>query len=354
MRPALLVCPTLLLAVACANSGSSAPTRGGDDSGGSGSSGASSSSGSTSSASGSSGGASGSSSSGGATSSGGNGSDASGGSSGGSSGGTDGGVLEGGGADGATAGDGGAVCSALPLCDGFEADTPGMQPSASRWTVVMGCNPIMQDTAVDGGLLVGVDNSQAHTGKNSLRVVGGDSCGYYVTNTTALSNAKLAGGPLYVRFYARFSGPPTPNHNGFLSMATGATGDAGGDHIRLGFQDQVIAWNAQNSDSTLPDMDPQGTTLSTTTSPNNWDCFEFSVDYKAGDIQFWLNGMPIQGLSFAASQTAVQGVDDQWARGGPKVPIAVTSFGIGWLGLNNQYTAWFDDIALGNARIGCQ
>jgi len=249
-------------------------------------------------------------------------------------------------------GEGGATCGSLPLCDGFESDTPGMQPNASRWTVNMGCNPNMQDTATDGGLLVGVDNTQSHTGKNSLRVVGGDSCGFYVVHTAALS--RLAGGPLYARFYARFSGPPTQNHNGFLSMSTAGTGDAGGDHVRLGFQDQVIAWNAQNSDSTLPDMDPQGTTLSTTTTPNNWDCLEFSVDNKAGDIQFWLNGNPIQGLSFAASQAPTQGVNDQWARGGPKVPIMVTSFGLGWLGLNNQYTAWFDDVALASSRIGCQ
>ena len=242
------------------------------------------------------------------------------------------------------------MCSALPLCDGFESDTPGMQPNPSRWSVTMGCNPNMQDTAADGGLLVGVDNSQSHTGKNSLRVIGGDSCGYYIVNTSAFSS--LANGPLYARFYARFSGPSTPNHNGFLSMAA-ATGDAGGDHIRLGFQDQVIAWNAQGSDSTLPDMDTQGTTLSTMTNPNNWDCIEFSVDYKVGDIQFWLNGTPIQGLSFAESQTPVQGVNDQWAKGGPKVPFKVTSFGLGWLALNNQYTVWFDDVALANSRIGC-
>jgi hypothetical protein len=248
--------------------------------------------------------------------------------------------------------DGGSACSSLPLCDGFESDTPGTAPSASLWTVIMGCNPNMQDTAADGGLLVGVDNTQSHTGKNSLRVVGGDSCGYYVVNASAFS--KLGGGPLYARFFARFSGAPTQNHNGFLSMTTSGAGDAGGDHIRLGFQDNVIAWNAQNSDSTLPDMDPQGTTLSSMTNPNSWDCIEFSVDYKTGDIQFWLNGTTVQGLSFASSQAATQGVNDQWARGGPKVPFAITSFGVGWLGLNNQYTVWFDDIALAGSRVGCQ
>jgi hypothetical protein len=32
------------------------------------------------------------------------------------------------------------------------------------------------------------------------------------------------------------------------------------------------------------------------------------------------------------------------------VPV---SFGLGWLGLNDQMTVWFDDVALANSRIGC-
>jgi hypothetical protein len=50
--------------------------------------------------------------------------------------------------------------------------------------------------------------------------------------------------------------------------------------------------------------------------------------------------------------TITQGVTDQWARGGPS-PAAPTDFGLGWLHLNEAMTVWFDDVALGNARIGC-
>ncbi len=239
------------------------------------------------------------------------------------------------------AGGGAASCGSLPLCDGFESDAPGAPPAG--WTVVMGCNPNTQDTAAPGGgLLVGVDASQHHGGSHALRVVGGDSCGYYAVNTAAFAGH---GPQVYARLWVLFSGSPTPNHNGFLSMAT-----QGGDHLRLGFQDQVIDWNAQTSDATLPDMDPQGTTLSAATQPMTWSCLEFHIDETSGHLEFWKDGQAVPGLGWDGTTT--QGVNDQWSRGGPN-PAVPTSLGLGWLGLNEQQTAWFDDVAVGSARIGC-
>jgi hypothetical protein len=249
--------------------------------------------------------------------------------------------------EGASNDDAGAGCASLPLCDDFDEDTPGTAPA--NWTVVMGCNPNTQDMPVEGGgLIVGVDSSEHHSGSSSVRVVGGDSCGYYFVNTSAFS---LLGSQLYARFWVMFSSGPTPGHNGFLTMGTG-----GGDHFRLGFQDSVVAWNAETSDSTLPDMDPQGTSLSVGTSMatwTSWNCIEFHIDEGTGNIDFWFNGSAttVAGLSYDGGVT--QGVNDQWSRGAPSPPVP-TSFGLGWLGLNNQETVWFDDFALSSSgRIGC-
>jgi hypothetical protein len=248
------------------------------------------------------------------------------------------------GGDGAA---GGTGCASLPLCDDFDEDTPGAPPA--NWTVVMGCNPNTQDTPVDGGgLLVGVDTSQHHSGTSSVRVVGGDSCGYYFVNTGAFPHL---GTQLYARFWVLFSSGPTQGHNGFLTMPTG-----GGDHFRLGFQDSVVDWNAETSDSTLPDMDPQGTSLSVGTGMATWtawNCMEFHLDEGTGDLEFWFNGSAaaVSGLSYDGG--VVQGVNDQWSRGAPSPPVP-TSFGLGWLGLNDQETVWFDDVALSSSgRIGC-
>lgn len=244
---------------------------------------------------------------------------------------------------------GGAGCGGLALCDDFDDDTPGTAPAS--WAVVMGCDPNTQDTAAEGGeLIVGVDSTEHHSGTNSVRIVGGDSCGYYVVNTSAF--ARLASSTqLYARFWVMFSDGPTQGHNGFLSMAT-----TGGDHFRLGFQDSVVAWNAQTSDATLPDMDPQGTSLSVGTGMatwTSWNCMEFHIDESTGAIDFWFNGsaQTVAGLTDDGGDT--QGVNDQWARGAPSPPVP-TNLGLGWLGLNNQETVWFDDVALASTgRIGC-
>jgi hypothetical protein len=254
-------------------------------------------------------------------------------------------------------------CSSLPLCDDFESDTAGMPPDPSLWTVLMGCNPNMMNTtaptAPGGGLYVEVDAAQSHSGKNSLRVVGGDSCGYYAINTSAFATL---GAQVYVRFWARFSGTPTQNHNGFASMYTGTATNflqnySNSTQLRLGFQGDVIAWNYSKSDATLPDIDPMGEATSAATPANDWSCIEFHLDQTTGDIEFWLQPnassaeASVAGLSY--SGTSTQGVNDQWHSGGPS-SLMLKSFGLGWLGLNDQYTAWYDDVALGNARIGCQ
>jgi hypothetical protein len=205
------------------------------------------------------------------------------------------------------------------------------------------------DTAADsGGLLVGVDSSQHHSGNNSARIVGGDSCGYYLTTTSPFSQL---GPQLYARFWVMFSSGPTQNHNGFLSMATAA-----GDHLRLGFQMNVVDWNAQMTDATLPDLGPQGVSESVGTSAatwTSWNCMEFHLYETTGDLEFWLNSSPttVAGLSY--NGTAVANVSDQWAAGAPS-PDVPTNLGLGWLGLNNQETVWFDDVALSaSQRIGC-
>jgi hypothetical protein len=231
----------------------------------------------------------------------------------------------------------------------------------------MGCNPQTMTNpggtpngpAPGGGILVGVDNAQSHSGSKSLRVVGGDSCGYYAINTSAFATL---GPQVYARLWTRFSGPSTQNHNGFLSMYSGSlTGVAqmysNNEQLRLGSQGGVIAWNARSTDATLPDIDSMGEAQSVAFMMNQWNCIEFHVDQTNGYIEFWFTpqgsstAMSIAGLSYAGTGTT--GVSDQWHTGGPK-SLTLKSLGLGWLQLNNNYTVWFDDVALANARIGCQ
>lgn len=234
-------------------------------------------------------------------------------------------------------------CAVAAFCDDFERGMPGSVPDPDRWTVLLGCNPnTVNRPASGGGLVVGVDEAQAHGGTRSLRVVGGDTCGYYAVSASAFQAAP--GPEVYVRFWARFSGAATQNHNGFLSIPTG------GDHLRLGFQNQVLSWNAQQSDATLPEMSPQGTALSRAPLADAWTCIEFHLSASNGHLELWLDGTSVAGLGYAGQDE--QGVTAQWSRGGFS-SFAPESLGLGWLGLNAQMTAWFDDVAVAGARIGC-
>lgn len=265
------------------------------------------------------------------------------------------------------------ACADLPLCDDFESDTAGMAPNAALWHMFLGCNPNSTNAPVSGGgLTIGIDNTVHHSGTNSLRVVGGDSCGYYAITTDAFASGKL-GQQVYARFYARFSGSggggdagaATQNHNGFLSMYSGTTkgtdstfytnyGTSGATsgQLRLGFQSGVADWNniINGKDATLPDLDPTGTAQSVSPGSDEWDCYEFHIDETTNDIEFWFNGTSVPGLSWNGTSTT--GVSDQWATSGPP-PLQLQSFGLGWLQLNTMETAWYDDVALAGSRIGC-
>jgi hypothetical protein len=248
--------------------------------------------------------------------------------------------------------------------DNFDEDTASMPPPAP-WTTVMGCNPYSSsnpygtkdtDTAAGGGYIIGIDSSQHHSGANSLRIVGGDSCGYYAVTTGAFTGGKL-GSQVYVRLWAMFSMSPTAGHNGFLSFADGT------NQLRMGFQGNVIDWNWYGSDTTLPDIDSQGEAQSIaapssatggqpTLAASTWACLEFHVDQTNGQVEFWFNGAQttVPGLTYTGTST--QGVNDQWGKAGP-TSLALTSLGLGYLQLNDMMTVWFDDVSLGNSRIGC-
>jgi hypothetical protein len=282
---------------------------------------------------------------------------------------------EGGAGDAATisSSEGGA-CTKLALSDGFETDTPGMPPNPALWHPYMGCNQanMADGPAPDGGLFIEVDNAQHFSGNNSLRVVEGDSCGYYAINTSAFSQL---GEQVYARFYGRFSGNmetpdsgmATQNHNGFLSMYSGSTlgsdsnffnvyntSTATSGQLRLGSQSDVLDWNNIITwhDATLPDLDPMGEMGSVNPAANQWNCFEFHIDQSTGHIEFWFNDASVTGLSWDGSN--VSGVNDQWYSMGPPTPLMLQSFGLGWLNLSVTETAWYDDVALASCRIGCE
>ena len=230
-------------------------------------------------------------------------------------------------------------CSALPLCDGFESAAVGGPPSPQLWT-------ISQPDCTGSGTLA-VDGSQAHSGKQSVRVDGGGGyCDHiFISNASVIATL---GPQVYTRLYVRVGAPLGAGHVSFLAMKD--TADMGGD-VRMGGQDMVLMYNRQSDDATLPVLSPTGTGESVALTANTWTCIESHFDETAGTIDTWVDGKEVAGL--VENGTPTPDVSTQWlSQAGWKRSVSVLR--MGWESYSGQtMTLWFDDVALAAQRIGC-
>jgi hypothetical protein len=234
---------------------------------------------------------------------------------------------------------GAASCSALPLCDGFESVAAGGPPSAALWS-------ISQPDCTGAGTLA-VDASQAHSGKQSVKVDGGGGyCDHiFISNASVIS---ALGPQVYTRVFVRLGTPLGAGHVTFLAMKDSA--DKGGD-VRMGGQDMILMYNRQSDDATLPVMSPTGTGMSIPIAANTWTCIESHFDETAGTIDTWVDGKEIAGLVENGTPTA--DVSTQWLSQAGWKPV-LSDFRLGWESYSGQtMTLWFDDVALAAHRIGC-
>lgn len=226
-----------------------------------------------------------------------------------------------------------AGCADAPVCDDFEQQTGGAP--AGRWTVgAANCQ---------GTGTVTVDTAVAHSGTRSVRVAGGG--GY--CNHAFFGTSVPGSGVLYGRFWVRHTTPLPAGHVTFLALRD--TADGGRD-LRAGGQNRALQWNRESDDATLPAQSPAGVAQSVPLATGTWSCFEFAIDGAAGQLRTWLGGTEVPGLVVDGVPTP--DVDQQWlARAWHP---AVTDLRLGWESYGSDAdTLWFDDVALGAARIGC-
>ncbi|KAK4107774.1 carbohydrate-binding module family 1 protein, partial [Canariomyces notabilis] len=203
--------------------------------------------------------------------------------------------------------------------------------------------PIYAPDCSQGGKVT-LDSTTAHSGKNSIRVDGaGGYCGHIFFGTTKVPSS----GGFYVRAYVKASKALTSSHVTFITMPDPAQGT--NKHLRIGGQNQILMYNRESDDATLPDLSPQGVSSSAALPTGSWECFEYHVGGD-GTIETWLNGQAIAGL------TAGPGISNpnaaQWTRSSivPK-PSAVY---FGWESYGGDAnTFWYDDIVISSTRVGC-
>ncbi|KAJ3029793.1 hypothetical protein HDV00_009434 [Rhizophlyctis rosea] len=214
-----------------------------------------------------------------------------------------------------------SLVSAATISTDFEGGIP------SGWSTVVSSS---------GGSAV-LDSSKAHSGSNSIKVTSsGGYANHVFFGLSDISSVK-AGGDIYGRYWANFQTALTQDHVTFMSMD-----DPVATNLRMGGQFGVVDWNRASDDSIMPDGSPQSIAASTAITAGKWTCFEFHLSPSTGQIETWIDGAAISGLTTPQS------------RWGSSYKPNPSSWGLGWESYGSgANTIWYDDLALSNSRIGC-
>jgi len=232
---------------------------------------------------------------------------------------------------GPAAGAGGAIGSCLPsylLCEDFEATAVGTTPTG--WTA-HGMATVAED--------------QANRSKHSLKVSPSNNGERRIYHDTALLGAQHWG-----RVYYRVQLPvPDPFVHSTLVAFMGKGPTVGDAEFR--FVDTVK--NAKNNGGKhqfLYNVQPQGAEFGTGTSydwtfEDKWHCAEWHVDSSDQSFSFYFEGKQAISFSKGAGNYA-----------GSELPSKFSQVRIGWNNYQSAppgFSAWIDDFALAEQRIGC-
>ena len=228
-------------------------------------------------------------------------------------------------------------CADLLACQGFEGLAPGTQDIPGWAIVAPNCS---------GEGRIAIEDDRPHTGARLMHVTGpGGYCNHVFLALDA--PLALAGAPLHVRFYMRVARPLGFGHITFLAMHDAQTER----DLRMGGQSEILMWNREIDDATLPELSPTGIDLSFAPEPNRWHCVEFMVDGPAGGLQTWVDGALVEGLVVDAEPTP--DVDRQWHRRDDWHP-RLQDLRLGWESYGGDPAdVYFDDIAVATHPIGC-
>ena len=137
----------------------------------------------------------------------------------------------------------------------------------------------------------------------------------------------------------------TGNHATFITMPDTTTGK----HLRIGGQSQILMYNRESDDATLPDLSPQGIAASSPLPAGAFQCFEYHLG-PDGTIETWLNGNAVAGLQ-AGPNAGANAYNKQW---GTAYKPKVTGVYFGWESYGGDVnTMWYDDVAVSGTRVGC-
>lgn len=222
-------------------------------------------------------------------------------------------------------------CGSAVRCDGFEG-------TQANWAVTY--------PDCSGAGRAAFDTAVAHGGSTSLRVDGAAGyCNHVFVRNTALLSA--AGSAMFVRYWVRHTTALPAAHVTTVALQDAADGNR---DLRFGGQNGALQWNRASDDATLPEQSPAGVALSTPLPVGSWQCVEFKVDGTNGTMETWLNGTSVPGL--VEDGVPTHDIDSQWLNRTWRPRL--TDLRLGWESYGEGAdTLWYDDVAVGTARVGC-
>jgi hypothetical protein len=230
-------------------------------------------------------------------------------------------------------------CSTALLCEDFEAYPAGQGP-AGPWTV---------DTAQAS---VVIDETRAVSGARSVRITTEDGEGTYRRAFMSVTGAPvfpLDGNVMYGRMMIWLTAAP----EGSVHW-TNIQGE--GDVEGMGFRG-LSRYGGQHDGRLMANYETSGISTdcwqhSDTTIPvGQWACFEWRFNGPNDEMNFWLDGAPLDDLTVIGMGEGCGGND----AGGYWYSPIYDTLRLGW----EHYQAtsgkelWIDDVAVDVERIGC-
>jgi hypothetical protein len=222
------------------------------------------------------------------------------------------------------------------FCSGFEEQT-GTSLSGVWKSTAPNCS---------GDGTASIDTATVHSGQRALRIrSGGGVCNHIFA--TPSFDLKPLSASLWVRLYVRFESAFKDDHVTFLALHD----EVSQKDLRMGGQKQIFMWNRERDDATLPELSPNGVSMSVSPKVGTWHCVEFHLQGDKGMLDTYVDGTLVPGLVVDGTET--HDIDGQWLRPGP-FTARVTDLRLGWESYGSQpMTLWLDDVSIGESRPGC-
>jgi hypothetical protein len=237
------------------------------------------------------------------------------------------GATGGAGGAGGAGGSGGEAVNAV-VADDFEASAVGMAPDAARWEVF---------TESPAGM-VAVTDEDAHGGSRSVKVVAGSNSNdhAFFVNTSVFPAENV-----YFRAWLKYQDANWEGHVTFIESGTDQSTE-----VRLGGQAGFYHANLSADGDGLSPNPFVECALCTAPTANQWVCVEGRFDFMTNTVQAWVDGSP--------AVDAAESSD--WHSGNGMLPQDATRIAFGWEsyggGVGN--TIFYDDVAIGYERLGCE